>query len=294
LDFIVLDRIDNPINVIVFAVIFWLLTIVSGYLAYYSLGRLRKLIFETLPIVIYIDEEERINRNNYIRAIDRFPIENLVHDRTLRKYARRIDPIFRQEFSVPLAEAIRFYARNQVAKQQAWRIYKPILDKLKVSAKQTAAIKERFFASPFYEIARNVFSYDHEVVSLKTDVEYVKNRLRFWDKISEEERATSLLFLFRSAEQLFKSILDRLGAAIEIYTNFNMILGFLLDNKIITKKERQTLDYIRKKRNTMVHQSGKVIDIKKQEIIDFLEVLESVLLRVEKKFKDEEKEPEKK
>jgi len=289
-DFIILDKIDNPINVAIFASLFAIFIILSNIIAIYSIGRLRKLILETLPIVVYIDEEERIKQNNYIRALSQFPIESLVGDRLLRKHSRRIDPIYQQEFSESLGEALRVYSRNQVAKQQAWRIYKPILDELKVTAKQTAVIKDRFFDSPFYEIARDVFNYEHEVNSLKTDIEYVKNRLKLWENITEEEQATALVFLFRSTEQLFKSLIDRFDAPTEIYTNFSMILQFLKDKKIITEKEENAFDTIRKKRNTLVHQSGRVVSIKKKEIEEFLESLERTLLSVEDHFKDEGKE----
>ncbi len=283
LDFLVLDKIDNIVNVIIFTILFTILTFLSDFLAFYSIGRLRKLILETLPIVMPPNEEERLNRNNYIRAVSQFPIEGLVGETTLRRFARRIDPIYQQEYEEPLSEALRNYANNFVAKQQAWRIYKPILDQLKVSAKQTAVIKDRFFESPFYDIARHVFSYEHEVVSLKTDIEYVKNRLKHWDEISEEERATALVFLFRSAEQLFKSLIERFGAPVEIYTNFNMILQFLRERDLLTKEQEEAINNIRKKRNILVHQPGRLITVEKSEIENFLISLESVLLAVEDK-----------
>lgn len=288
LDFIYIDPITEDIYVILFALIFGLLTILSDLLALYALGRLRQLMLETLPIVIFVNEEEQIKRNNYIRAISHFPIEGLVGDRLLRKHSRRIDGIYEQEFSEPLSEALRVYARNQVAKQQAWRIYKPILDELKVTAEQTAIIKDRFFDSPFYEIAQDVFSYGHELNSLKTDIEYVKNRLNLWKEISEEERATSLVFLFRSTEQLFKSILDRFDAPIEVHTNFSVMLNFLKDKALVNEKEEESFNKIRKKRNILVHQSGRLVSIKKGEIESFLQSLESVLLKVEKRFKKSE------
>ncbi|NHK31285.1 MAG: hypothetical protein FK730_08030 [Asgard group archaeon] len=282
LDFIVIDQITNEINVIIFALIFGTLTILSDILAYYSIGRLRKLMLDTLPIVVPVDEEEQINRNNYIRAIGQFPIESLVGEKTIRKHSRRIDDIYKEEFSEPLSEALRVYANNMVAKQQAWRIYKPILDDLEITAEQTAVIKDRFFDSPFYEIARGVFSYEHEVKSLKTDMEYVKNRLKHWDEISEEERATALVFLFRSIEQLFKGLIERLDAPVEIYTNFNMILQFLRERNLIDERDEKAFDNIRKKRNTLVHQSGRVVSIKKNDIERFLSSLERVLLNAEK------------
>ena len=286
LDFLVIDQIVNPINVIIFALIFALLTILSDSLAFYSIGRLRKLMLETLPIVIHVDEEEEIKRNNYIRALSGFPIEGLVGDRFIRKHSRRIDYIYQDELFEPLSEALRVYAQNQVAKQQAWRIYKPILDNLEVTPEQTAVIKNKFFDSPFYDIARVVFSYEHELQSMKTDIEYVKNRLNLWKKISEEERATALVFLFRSTEQLFKSILDRFEAPTEISTNFSLILQFLKEKELLTEKEEEAFNVIRKKRNTLVHQSGRIVSINKKEMEEFLESLESVLLRVEEHFKE--------
>ncbi|MHA1739038.1 MAG: hypothetical protein ACTSXA_04665 [Candidatus Heimdallarchaeota archaeon] len=290
LDFIILEQIDNWVNIVIFALLFAALAIVSELLAYYSLGRLRKLMLETLPIVTFVDEEEQIKQNNYIRAVSQFPLDSVVNESVLRKHKRPIDQILEKELSSPLSDAIRIYARNQVAKQQAWRIYKPILDDLDIPAEQTAVIRDRFFDSPFYDIARDVFSYDHEVNSLKTDIEYVKNRLKLWEEISEEEKATSLLFLFRSSEQLFKSILDRFGARIDVYTNFTMILKFLREKEIITEKEEDSFNTIRKKRNTLVHQSGRIVTISKKEVESFLKNLEKVLLRVEKQFKKESKE----
>ena len=116
-------------------------------------------------------------------------------------------------------------------------------------------------------------------------MEYVKNRLKHWEEISEEERATALVFLFRSTEQLFKGLIDRLEAPVEIYTNFNMILQFLKERNLINEKDEIAFDNIRKKRNTLVHQSGRIVSIKKNEIEKFLSSLESVLLKVEKNVK---------
>jgi hypothetical protein len=272
-------------SVAIFATIFGILTVLSDFLAAYSIRRLRKLILETLPIVTPVDEEEQLNRDNYIRAIGLFPIESLVGEKTLRKHSRRIDLIYQDQFAEPLSDALRQYANNMVAKQQAWRIYKPILDDLNITAEQTAVIKDKFFDSPFYDLARGVFSYEHEVNSLKTDMEYVKNRLKHWSNISEEERATALVFLFRSTEQLFKSLIDKLEAPVEIYTNFNMILEFLKERKLITEKDEAAFDNVRKKRNTLVHQSGRVVSIKKKEIENFLSSLENVLLKTENQTK---------
>lgn len=290
LDFVVLDQITNPVNVIIFAVVFLLFAGISDYIAFYSVSRLRDLILESLPVVIYIDEEEKIRRDNFIRSINNFPIKRLIDERTLRRHSRRIDPIFQKQYSEPLAEAIQFYARNQVAKQQAWRIYKPILDELHVPAERTAAIKDRFFRTPIYEIAREVFTYDHELKSLKTDLEYVKNRLNLWEKTSPEERTTALLFLFRSAEQLFKSILDHFDVPIEAYSNFSMILNTLEDKGAITDEEKEAIDVVRKKRNTLVHQSGRIVPMEKEELEAFLSSLEKILLNVEGRFQGEKAE----
>ena len=109
-----------------------------------------------------------------------------------------------------------------------------------------------------------------------------------WVDISEEERATSLVFLYRSTEQLFKSILDRFDAPIEIHANFAIMLRFLIDKALVNDKEEESFNKIRKKRNTLVHQSGRIVSIKKSEIENFLQSLESVLLKVEKRFKKSE------
>ncbi|MEA2071427.1 MAG: hypothetical protein U9O98_09065, partial [Asgard group archaeon] len=131
---------------------------------------------------------------------------------------------------------------------------------------------------------------DHEVNSLKMDIEYVKNRLSLWKETSEEERATALVFLFRSSEQLFKSIIERLEAPIEVYSNFSMMLSFLTEKEFITREEEEVFNNIRNQRNTLVHQSGRLLKIKKKEIEEYLSCLEKVLLRIEKYFEKEEKE----
>ena len=69
-----------------------------------------------------------------------------------------------------------------------------------------------------------------------------------------------------------------------------MILTFLKEKKLITEKDEKAFDTNRKKRNTLVHQSGRVIAIKKKEIEQFLESLERTLLAVEVHFKGDEKE----
>jgi uncharacterized protein YutE (UPF0331/DUF86 family) len=289
LDFMELDQISNPVNVAVFAIIFLALTAISDIVAYYSLNRLRKLILETLPVVVFIEEEERIKQDNYLRAIGQFPILKFFPEKVLRRHRDRIDPIFANVLSDPLAETIQSYAQNQVAKQQAWRIYQPILDNLEVSDEQTAVIKDRFFKGPLYDLARGVFTYDHEVNSLKTDIEYVKNRLSLWDEISEEEHSTAMVFLFRSAEQLFKSILDQLGIPPTGYSNFSLILKGLKEYKIINDEEIEILNNLRGKRNTLVHQSGRIVKIEKEDIEESLKVLERILIRADRVFDKERK-----
>ena len=64
-----------------------------------------------------------------------------------------------------------------------------------------------------------------------------------------------------------------------------MILQFLKENELISDLEEEAIDNIRKKRNTLVHQSGRVVTIQKKEIELFLQSLESILLKAEEKLK---------
>ena len=141
----------------------------------------------------------------------------------------------------------------------------------------------KFLQTPLILITEKLSFDTREFESITEDFTYVKKSIEDWDTLSEAEKGIAFLFLYRSAETLTRNLLRRFQIEPEDWTLL-LMLKSLLQAKIINDHEFGTIDAFRRKRNVFLHASGRSINIEKMEITTMIDMLEKILIRVEKKL----------
>ncbi|MCK4845215.1 MAG: hypothetical protein KAS95_06060, partial [Candidatus Heimdallarchaeota archaeon] len=281
LDFIELDQITNSTNIVVFALIFGVLLIVSLYLFIISSRKICHLIPQILPIIYYEPEEEREKRLSQILAIAEFPISNLFVRRTQRELARSIEAAKRELLQSKLVSAISWYYRDEMAKTIAWKLYKEVLEEIQIPEETKTKIEKQFLFDPLARMFSSQILTLSEEKAIKADIDYIQEKLEKWSKIRSEEQTLSFLLIYRTLETIFRKIATNMSdTPLGDEINFLRLIDMLDKNSFFSSEEVSLLHEIRFKRNLLFHEPGKSLDIGKQTMDHLLKLLSSVIDRI--------------
>ncbi|MCG3215863.1 MAG: hypothetical protein KAS63_04070 [Candidatus Heimdallarchaeota archaeon] len=280
-DFFVLDKLDSIVNVIVFASIFGALLLSSIYLFFISARQLCRIIPRVLPIIYYEPEIEREKRISQIQSIAEFPISNLFVRRTQRELSGSIEEAKRRLLLSRLTETISWYYRDEMAKTNAWKLYKEVLEETQISNETKERIEHHFKFDPLVQlISSNILTSDEEQ-AIKADIDYVQEKIENWDKIRKEEQTLSFLLIYRTLETIFrKALSDFVTEPQGEDVNFIKLIDILQNNKLITKDEVTMLHEVRFKRNVLFHSPGKTLDIGKSTMEKLLLLINKIIKRI--------------
>ena len=284
LDFFYIDQISNPVNVLIFASLFASLSIVSLVLVRYSLRKIRHTIPRALPrVVFWEDQLEREERGARVDALKEFDFRSVFNPAALEN-EEFMKTVYDQTIAEPLREAIDQHSRSRIAKELTWRQYQKILADMDLEPQKIETIEAAFFISPELLSAARRLSFDEkEFRGLKLDMERAKTSADNWDVLTPDQHVSSFLFLYRSAETLFRNLLRELGIFSQ-EGGFPATLDTLRDKGFILQTELRQLDRFRRKRNILLHKSGASLEVSKAEMQQFVSLFEGVLARTERRY----------
>lgn len=282
LDFIYIDQITNPVNVAIFAGVFAILTIFSLILLIHASKNLCKLVPKLLPIIYYEEESEREKRFLKLISIAEFPISNLFVRRTQKELHRIIEDAKRALLYPSLVETIHWYYREQLAKHNAWKLYKNILEQSGISEETKRSIEQRFMHDPFTILLRSELFTKDEEIAIKADLDYVNDRLGNWDKARSEEQMLAFLLTYRVLEIVFRRIIEKLNLSLtDEELNFLRLIDILQAQNLISQEEATLLNEVRFKRNLMFHEPGKSITVNYSTMKKLLELIKVITERTQ-------------
>ncbi|MHA1685990.1 MAG: hypothetical protein ACTSYD_06210 [Candidatus Heimdallarchaeaceae archaeon] len=283
LDFIYLDQIVNPVNVIIFASIFALLFVFAFVLLLHAGKELSLLIPKIVPIIYFEDEKEREKRFLSLIAIAEFPISNIFIRRTQRELARTIEEAKRALLYPALVETLSWYYREQLAKHNAWQLYKEVLEQSGLSDDKKRTIERQFKYDPFTALLHSeLFSKDEEI-AIKADLDYIKERIENWDKARKEEQMLAFLLTYRVLEIVFRRLIETMRPELgEEELNFLRLIDILEKQNLISKDEASLLHEVRYKRNLMFHEPGKAISVNYSTMNKLLQLIQLIIERTQK------------
>lgn len=281
LDFIVIDQIVNNVNVAIFFIIFGILLLCSLYLSMSSSKRLCSLIPKILSIIYYEPEEEREKRLHIIKSIAEFPISNLFVRRTQRELSGTINEAKKNLLLTQLTETISWYYREEMAKATVWKLYKDMLEELKISDETKEKIEQHFMYDPLLQLISSQILTTDEEQAIKADIDYIKEKIENWNKIRSEEQTLSFLLIYRTIETIFRRTLSHISTEPEDEeVNFLRLIDILETNKILSKSDVTLLHEVRFKRNLLFHEPGKSLDIGRQTMQKLLLIIKRVLDKI--------------
>ncbi len=286
LDFFYIDQIVNLTNVIILATIFILMVLLSFFLLTYSKKHITTLIFLSSYTLITKDDEIKVTtRELALEAIRSFPLQDVIGT-NLASNRELVAKFYEDLLKSPLQEKFEEHLNHFIAKNLAWREYSKILDKLKIKDEQRREIEQKFFIHPLVLKAfKKLTLSEEEFENLKIDLLYVKKRLDQWTTLSSDEKASSFLYLFRTAESLYRHILQTMfPSEANVSLTFYNVIEALQKRRILTYNELKELRRIRKKRNLLIHQSLTGDSITRDDMERLLEIVEDTLQRVARSF----------
>ncbi|MCK4847473.1 MAG: hypothetical protein KAT16_00450, partial [Candidatus Heimdallarchaeota archaeon] len=281
LDFLYIDQIVNPQNVIFFGFLFLSFVLVSVFLFFHSRRSVTNLISRLSYNLVVTSPEESLKRHTRhieLESIRKFPIE----DRLGRKLAANWDLVSKLylEFLSPLNEEIREFSKREVAKTLVMKQYSEVLSKMELTNEDRKKLELQFYLGQELTGAiEELVSTEEETESIKIDILYSRQKLENWGNITNDEQISTFLFLWRSVESLFRHALWKRNAYPKDDQSWPSISNALMKERLLTVKENKMLKSVRLRRNGLLHRSQDRF-VNKEDIEDLLRILEGVLDKV--------------
>lgn len=276
-----IDRITDISNIVIFLSVFLLLTLSSIFLLKTSCNQIVRIIPRTIPILAKWEDD--LNTQKRLERIIAFNSLPPIIPKQIKYNKSAMLSLYKQIILPDLVESIEWYLREKTGKQIAWKQYSELLDDFELTQKQRESLETKFLQTPLIQIAEKLSFDTREFESITEDFTYVRNSIEDWESLSTAEKGIAFLFLYRSAETLTRNLLRRFQIEPDDWTLL-LMLKSLLQSKIINENEFGAIDAFRRKRNVFLHASGKSINIEKSEISAIIDILEKILIRVDKKL----------
>ena len=280
-DFFYMDQITTPINVIIFAILFLSLIILSIILFRHARKQIQHLIQVTsynLSSTSNIENLRVKTRSVELDSIRRFPLADKIGsklaanwDLTAKLYLEFIDRNIKEE--------LHEFSRKEIARSLVLEEYSTMLKRLNLPPEKKKELELQFYLGQgITDAIEEIVDSEEETESIKIDILYGRKKLEIWDEISPDEQISTFLFSWRSIESLFRNLLWKRNVYPKEDQSWPSIVDTLLREKLLTAQENRTLKKIRLRRNAMVHRSQDRY-VSKEDLEELLNILQAVLDR---------------
>ncbi len=281
LDFLYIDQIVNPLNVLYFGILFGTFTLFSAFVFSHSKKNLVTLIGITSYNLTLTSFKENIKvktRQIELDSIRRFPLDSKI-GRKLASNWDLVSKLYLEFIESHINEELREYSRKEVARALVLEQYSDMLSKLDLPKEKRKELELQFYLGQgVTEAIDDLVSSEEETESIKLDVLYTTKKLESWDEISNDERISTFLFLWRSVESLFRHVLWKKDAYPKDDQSWPSITNTLLKEKLLTIRENKELKNIRLRRNAMLHRSQDRF-VSKEDVEELLKLLQAIIDR---------------
>ncbi|MFX0014739.1 MAG: hypothetical protein ACFFB2_00935 [Promethearchaeota archaeon] len=281
LDFLYIDQIINPLNVVFFGTLFSTFVLLSLILFFHSRKNLATLICKTsynLSLPAFDQDIKVKTRQIELDSIRRFPLADKIGTKLAANWDL-VSKIYFNFIETYIDEELRDYTRREVAKSLVLEQYSSMLTKLVLPENKRKELEMQFFlGQSVTDALEELGSSEEETESLKLDLFYATKKLENWDDSSTDEQISTFLFLWRSTETLFRHVLWKRNVYPKEDQSWPSIVNTLLREQLLTTRENKDLKRIRLRRNAMLHRSQDRF-VSKEDVEDLLNLLQSVIDR---------------
>ena len=274
---VIADKIENPFRVFAFASLMIGLGVSALFLFWIVNRRVKYFIPLVNPGWVTYSDERLEMQILQTRAIADFNYNDVLSDEITQNRAFMTN--LQTELLIERVKKIVVQAsREQAGKQLTWSIYNQILTELGIEEKKRERLEESFLSSPLIKSAQHYAFDAKEFSNIRDDFFQFNSTLESWDKISDSEKLSAFLLLYRSSESLFRGILRNRGLETG---NFGSMILTLSELELISNEEQLVLNQVRRQRNIILHRSGEKISISKKFASEFQSTLENILVRAD-------------
>lgn len=281
LDFLYIDQITNQLNVIYFGIVFGTFVLLSAVLFLHTKKNLVTLIGITsynLTLTSFKDDIKVKTRQIELDSIRRFPLDGKI-GRKLASNWDLVSKLYLEFIQSHIKEELREYSRNEVARALVLEQYSVMLNNLALPPEKRKELELQFYlGQEVTQAIDELVSNEEETESIKLDVLYTTKKIENWDNITNDEKISTFLFLWRSVENLFRYVLWKRNVYPNEDQSWPSLINVLLKEKLLTIRENKNLKNIRLRRNAMLHRSQDRF-VGKEDIEDLLTILQAVLDR---------------
>lgn len=211
-------------------------------------------------------------------SIRRFPLDGKI-GRKLASNWDLVSKLYLEFIQGHINEELREYSRNEVARALVLEQYSDMLNNLALPPEKRKELELQFYLGQGVTHAIDeLVSSEEETESIKLDVLYTTKKIENWDNITNDEKISTFLFLWRSVENLFRYVLWKRKVYPNEDQSWPSIINVLLKEKLLTIRENKSLKNVRLRRNAMLHRSQDRF-VGKEDIEDLLTILQAVLDR---------------
>ena len=283
-DFFELDRIDNPINVLIFAGFFVMTIAFTVGLYMQERSELRVAILDTTPTLIPLIEKGHRHGKTFeyeLEALRKFPLTDYLGEQ-LGENRYLVSELMKPFLQLPLTEALSEHVRTEKLHALVWRKYQELLDRFDFTDDQREELQERFFLPQhLIQAMRAIALNREEYEAIQMDLLHAKKKIQHWNELDKEEKVSTFVFLYRTAETLFRNVAVVLaGKQVLDNLTFQKLLSVLVSHRMLKYNETEDLRDIRRKRNALFHKSRTSVDIYKEDVETLLNIVEHFLERV--------------
>jgi hypothetical protein len=277
---IYIDQIANFNNILFFVTIFTSFLFVSTFLLLRSQREIKLYLSQSLsglfPGVESMQQETTTLKLEAFKSFDWEQVDPRITRETIHE-------IIHATIYDDLVSLIRDSLRAEAGKQLIWKKYSSLLERMDLSVNKKERLERSFFSSGILRTAKFIIN-EQDYKALKKDLMNVRGKISAWDEMSEEDKITGFLYLFRVVETIFKNVLPQFGAELG-QPSFHTMTSMLWELDLIDKREKEFLHYIRIQRNALLHDSGQIRPVSRHTMDNMQELVENILLRVRDRIK---------
>ncbi|MFX0095344.1 MAG: hypothetical protein ACFFBD_26655 [Candidatus Hodarchaeota archaeon] len=279
---IYIDQITDIGNILLFISVFFIFLLISVFLFVKSQKEIKYLLSLSLSgLFPEINSLKQEASKLKLEAFKNFDWDQL--DPRIMQ-TETIQQIIKETIYSDLLNLIRESILAEAGKRLIWKKYNSILEKIELPEKKKERIEKSFFSLDVFRAAKSIIS-EEEFLAIKNDLLNVQKKIEIWNDMTEEDRITGFLYLFRVLETIFRNILIQFGVELG-QPSFHSMTSLLWNLELINRREKDFLHTIRIRRNEILHNPGHLRPIDQQTMKTMQELVENILVKVKEEIRE--------
>ncbi|MCY3410760.1 MAG: hypothetical protein INQ03_03895 [Candidatus Heimdallarchaeota archaeon] len=249
-----------------------LVLVFSGFLYRYAVDKVEYFLPYVLPILFSEDKEEQYFRQQTIRSLLSYNLDNLLDRREQKIHHKLFSKAQEELVNELISEELVITARKEFAQKIAWREYASIFQNVNIG--KDSLLEQLLVGKRIGELKID----EKDLLGLNSDFEYILAHVEQWKKQTTDSRIIAYFRLYRIIEYIIRTVVSVNGYITDEEENnlFNGIKA-LQKQKLIDDQAVTALHNLRYTRNKLMHEPGIDLKIARKSFTENIEVINNLL-----------------